>query len=214
MRTHLRLRTIAAGLCGVLAKRQPGRVADLLRLVALAAALSGGTALAAPLYPTELLSSTALPGAWDTRFGSVSAPGPVTINAFAVAGGNVFAGGVFTNLGGVTATNLARWDGSSWTNIGNGFDGPVYALAWDGTNHYVGGQFNTADTVGATNIAKWNGKAWSGLDTGFDGPVYAIAVAGTNLIAGGAFANASGAGMASGQAFGKARSAAGAACCL
>ena len=159
-------------------------------------ALSGGGALAAPLHPTELLSSTALPGAWDTRFGSVSAPGPVTISAFAVSGSNVFAGGVFTNLGGVTATNLARWDGSSWTNMGNGFDGPVYALAWDGTNLYVGGQFNTADTVGATNIAKWNGKAWSGLDTGFDGPVYAIAVAGTNLIAGGAFANASGAGVA------------------
>jgi hypothetical protein len=110
--------------------------------------------------------------------------------ALAVSGTDLYAGGWFTNAGGVPATNIAKWNGSAWSALGSGVDGMVWALAADGTNLYAGGQFTTAGAVPANYIAKWDGSAWSALGSGIDGRVYALAVSGTNLYAGGNFLTA------------------------
>ncbi len=34
--------------------------------------------------------------------------------ALAMWGGNLYAGGAFTNAGGVTANCIAKWNGSTW----------------------------------------------------------------------------------------------------
>jgi trimeric autotransporter adhesin len=123
--------------------------------------------------------------------------------ALAVAGnGDIYAGGGFTQVGGVTVNNVARWNGTSWsalgTGAGNGVDGTVYALAMAGNGSvYVGGYFNRAGTGVANNIALWNGTAWSplmtGMGNGVDRPVYALAMAGNgDIYAGGDFTQASG----------------------
>ena len=50
--------------------------------------------------------------------------------ALAVDGsGNVYAGGEFTVIGTVVANGIAKWDGSTWSALGTGMDGLVYALA-------------------------------------------------------------------------------------
>ena len=93
------------------------------------------------------------------------------VNALAVSGTNLYAGGSFTTAGGVPANYIAKWDGSAWSALGSGISGPnglggVNALAVSGTNLYAGGWFTTAGGVPATNIAKWDGSAWSALGSG------------------------------------------------
>lgn len=131
-------------------------------------------------------------GNWITQFKlPPGLDGPVyamvsTSNAFYVAGS-------FSKAGGVPANNVAKWDGTNWSALGDGIDGQVFALAVMGTNLYAGGQFHSAGTVGAINIAKWNGTNWEPLGGGVDQEfwstpaVFAIYASGTNLFVGGQF---------------------------
>jgi hypothetical protein len=133
--------------------------------------------------------------AWSelgSGLGSGMSGGIPWVNALAVSGTNLYAGGPFTTAGGVTAEYIAKWNGSAWSALGLGMDGPVYALAVSGTNLYAGGWFITAGPVPANYVAKWNGSAWSALGSGMDGSVLALAVSGTNLYAGGQFYTAGG----------------------
>ena len=65
---------------------------------------------------------------------------PVSALAFD-ASGNLYAGGNFTTIGGKIANFIARWNGSSWSDLGLGlWGGYVNALAVDASgNLYVGG---------------------------------------------------------------------------
>ncbi|GAB3870169.1 hypothetical protein GCM10028824_18450 [Hymenobacter segetis] len=134
--------------------------------------------------------------------------GPVRALAVA-ANGDVYAGGSFTQAGGASANNVARWNGTAWSSLGTGSGngitlspGPsnaVFALAI-GTNGdvYAGGSFTQAGGAAANNVAKWNGAAWNPLGSGMtaatDVTVYALAI-GTNgdVYAGGVFTQAGGA---------------------
>jgi hypothetical protein len=118
----------------------------------------------------------------------------------AVSGTNLYAGGDFTNAGGMSANYIAKWDGSSWSALGSGMSGSspyvtcVCALAVSGTNLYAVGDFTNAGGVAANRIAKWDGSTWSALGSGI-GPnsyINALAVSGTNLYAGGQFTTAGG----------------------
>lgn len=110
--------------------------------------------------------------------------------ALAVSGTNLYVGGRFTAAGGVSASNIARWDGRAWSGLGtiHNDNGDLYfevtALAVSGTDLYAGGSFTTAGGVPATNIARWDGRVWSALGSGFNEHVGALAVSGTNLYAG------------------------------
>lgn len=84
------------------------------------------------------------------------------VNAIAVVGNNVYAGGSFKGYGAMTGTNIAQWNGTAWSNMGGGVNGTVYALAVIGNNLYVGGQF-TINGSPASNLAKWDGNSWSSI---------------------------------------------------
>src|SRR6185436_5932460 len=103
------------------------------------------------------------------------------VYALAVSGSDLYAGGEFTTAGGIGATNIAKWDGSSWSPLGLGMNGEVYALAVSGTNLYAGGTFTMAGGNPASRIARWNGSSWSPLGLGMNDWVLALAVSGTNL---------------------------------
>jgi hypothetical protein len=121
--------------------------------------------------------------------------------------GNLYAGGGFSTAGGVSANNIAEWNGSTWTNLGSGiydaeYGDKVYALACDTNgNLYAGGDYLTAGGIIAYSIAKWNGSTWSALGTGLNGPVFSLACdTSGNLYVGGAspgaFSSAGGQGIA------------------
>lgn len=79
-------------------------------------------------------------------------------------------GGVFQEVGQPTtfASNLARWDGTTWSALGGGVNGPVRAMAWlpDGSLA-VGGGFVAAGGFGSSvkvnGVARWDGTSWSSL---------------------------------------------------
>src|SRR5688572_26733243 len=111
-----------------------------------------------------------------------------TVHAVTVDGsGNVCVGGVFSRAGGAPANNIAKWNGSSWSALGAGMDGPVYALAMFGGDLYAGGNFTTAGGSPANYIAKWDGSNWTAVGSGMDSAVLALTVSGSDLYAGGAF---------------------------
>jgi hypothetical protein len=121
------------------------------------------------------------------------------VYTLAVSGTNLYAGGEFTNAGGVAVNYIAKWDGSAWSALGSGLGSAWnnfgWALAVSGNNLYVGGPFATWNGAPANGIAKWDGSAWSALGSGVSGDlpwVSALAVIGTNLYAGGYFTAAGG----------------------
>ena len=113
------------------------------------------------------------------------------VRAIDAAGGDVYAGGVFSSAGGVLANRVAKWNGSAWSALGAGVAGPttmqVRSIAHSGNDVYCGGVFTNIGGVNATNIAKWDGAAWSALGSSLNSNVNALAVSGGELYAGGAF---------------------------
>ena len=118
------------------------------------------------------------------------------VYALAHDGTDLYAGGYFTNAGGVAANRVAKWDSASgtWTNLGSGMDYEVVALAHDGTDLYAGGGFWTAGEVAANRVAKWDPASgtWTHLGSGMENGVLALAHDGTDLYAAGWFTNAGG----------------------
>jgi hypothetical protein len=115
------------------------------------------------------------------------------VNSIAVSGSDVYAGGYFWGVVNLDATNIARWDGMSWHDIGTGLDSDVKAIAVSASDVYVGGWFNDAGgNLNADHIARWDGVTWQALDTGLDSYVNAIAVSGGAVFVGGVFTDAGG----------------------
>src|SRR5439155_570044 len=122
----------------------------------------------------------------DANWTSIGATGPV-FAAVTDGLGALYIGGSFTTVGNVFATNVARWNGTSWSTLGCGVNNSVYALTVSGTDLYAGGAFTNAGCSDANHIAKWDGSNWSALDSGVNNSVYALASSGPDLYVGGSF---------------------------
>jgi len=112
------------------------------------------------------------------------------VQALAMSGSNLYVGGWFTTAGNAVANYITKWDGNTWSGLGQGMDGRVMALATSGTDVYAGGSFARATNSGGAGvtvnrIAKWNGSNWSTLGQGMDGTVLALEASGSDLYAGG-----------------------------
>jgi Domain of unknown function (DUF4347)/Bacterial cadherin-like domain len=137
----------------------------------------------------NVLANDSDPDGDKLRIQSVTTPtkgGTVTIED------DIDAGGEFTTAGGVSANNIAKWNGTTWAPLGTGLDSMVHAITIKGNDIYAGGNFTNAGGGGANKIAKWNGTNWSPLGSGLNGKVRAIAINGSDIYAGGWFTNAGG----------------------
>jgi hypothetical protein len=94
-------------------------------------------------------------------------------------GSALYVAGDFDQVGGIAASNIARYDGESFAPLGEGitgswFNGYVNAMAvyddGNGPALYVGGFFDRAGglEVGYC-IAKWDGQEWSAVGEGLQG---------------------------------------------
>jgi trimeric autotransporter adhesin len=114
---------------------------------------------------------------WDGS--SLSAVGPgftggvTSANALALFNGSVYAGGVFTNSGVNSLSNIARWSGTQWVDVGGGANAAVNTLIThnDGSGNalYASGAFttNSAGTfTGSPRLVRWNGAAWVNTGNG------------------------------------------------
>ena len=96
----------------------------------------------------------------------VGEPSWAGVIALAVSGNDLYVGGNFITAGDSQASNIAKWDGNSWSALGSGLNGFVWALAVSGSDVYAGGRFTNAGGVAVNSIAKWNGSSWSALGSG------------------------------------------------
>lgn len=107
-----------------------------------------------------------------TGVGGIDFP---SVLALAVYNGELYVGGSFTEAGGISANNIARWNGTNWNSAGkgssNGVNGAVNTLAVYNSELYVGGDFRKAGGNSANRIARWDGTNWNSVGTGADNGV-------------------------------------------
>jgi hypothetical protein len=126
--------------------------------------------------------------------------GTASVSTLAVYDGALIVGGGFSTAGGVTANNIARWDGHQWSAMGEpanpGVNATVSTLVVHDGALIAGGSFTSAGSTTVNRIARWNGTAWSALTgpsgTGVDNSVLALTVFDGALVAGGNFTSAGG----------------------
>ncbi len=140
------------------------------------------------VYPVRI-DPTFSDADWIGDWGTLGSNG-VILAIVADDAGNLYLGGNFTAVGNLLANRVAKWDGSDWSALGSGMDGPVRALVESGGDLYAAGTFTTAGGVSANNIAKWDGSAWEPLGSGLNNGVNALVLSGSAIYAGGAFTEA------------------------
>lgn len=91
------------------------------------------------------------------------------------------AGQTFSSAGGVPVQRVARWDGTSWSAVGSGFDdGIVWGLQVfdDGTGPalYATGTFTSSGGTPLRGLAKWNGTSWEDVGMTDDDTYRSLAV--------------------------------------
>ncbi|MBS0195704.1 MAG: hypothetical protein JSR77_03005 [Planctomycetes bacterium] len=59
------------------------------------------------------------------------------ITTMAVGGDNLFVGGSFTSINGVTASRIARWDGAQFSPLGDGLEAAPFDITTDGARAWV-----------------------------------------------------------------------------
>ena len=118
-----------------------------------------------------------------------------TVNALGTFQNDLIVAGFFDDAGGVPVSNIARWNGSSWSSLGSGLAGFAEAMTTFHGELIVAGTFASAGGVAVNNIARWNGATWQplGSPAGMNGPVFGVAVYNGELVAVGEFTSAGGA---------------------
>jgi trimeric autotransporter adhesin len=114
------------------------------------------------------------------------------------AGLQLYAGGNVTTAGGQPVNRIVRWNGTQWSQVGDGLNHHIFALAVfnDGTGAalYAAGQFAASGTETVRYIGKWDGQQWTEVGGGLGTPATSLAVAdlgtGPALYVGGLFTTA------------------------
>jgi hypothetical protein len=128
------------------------------------------------------------------------------VDALAVSGPTVYAGGDFTSIGGSARNHLAALDAAtgqatSWNpNVQNpDFQAEVHAITVSGSTVYVGGRFaavggQTQNSIAALDASTGQATSWNPniQGPGSNPQVSAIAVSGQTVYAGGEFFNSIG----------------------
>ena len=109
------------------------------------------------------------------------------VNAVLPTSSGLVIAGVFTSVDGQPANRVARWNGASWSAMGQGLDGPVTQLIQFNDDIVAAGSFQNSGSSPTARVARWDGAGWVPLGAGFDGPVHALTVFEGTLIAGGEF---------------------------
>ncbi len=155
--------------------------------------INGGTVLVENLAKWDGSS-------WYDVGGGVSMGSNFTTSVYALAarGNDLVVGGNFTMAGSIPANNIAIWDGTQWSTLGDGLNGPVRDILVSGSDIYVGGQFTEAGGNITYSIARWDGTSWHPLGSGINQSNNFAAIATVNsllaspdgLYAGGQFTHA------------------------
>jgi hypothetical protein len=95
-----------------------------------------------------------------------------SVTQFDIAGNFYVAGDLqLPNL--PNTKGVAKWDGTSWTSLASGVDGPINTMVTSSSGQlYIGGNFTKVNNVSANYFARWDGSSWAALGSGFTGDGY------------------------------------------
>lgn len=119
--------------------------------------------------------------------GGVSGPPGFRVRALQVFNGELYVGGTFIMAGAISASNIAKWNGSSWSAIGTGMNGDVHAFTVYNGELYIGGDFTLANGVSVNHLAKLSGNTFVNIGGGVNGIIYGLNVYQNNLYVTGNF---------------------------
>lgn len=74
--------------------------------------------------------------------------------------GSLIVCGNFLKAGDQTVNGIARWDGTQWYPLGEGFNNTVYGVGIFDGKLYAGGAFTASGTAALGRVARWNGTTW------------------------------------------------------
>lgn len=121
-----------------------------------------------------------------------------TVNALALSGTDLYVGGNFTQIGGIAAANIAKYNiqTGKWSNVGSAdaLNGSVSSIVVSGSNVFMGGSFTNAGGVAnADYIVRWDGSAWNAMGAAsLNGIVTEMTLSGTDLYVCGRFTSVDG----------------------
>ncbi len=121
--------------------------------------------------------------------------GSGNITRMLTVGTTLYVAGRFEKMDRRVVNNIAKWDGTKWSGLGKGVDGPVYDMCMVGSDLYVSGDFSVVDggAVEAPSIARWDGTKWNALTKPtVDRSARALAAMGNDLIVAGNFTKVGG----------------------
>ncbi|MFO0857856.1 MAG: hypothetical protein U0640_10920 [Phycisphaerales bacterium] len=133
--------------------------------------------------------------AWAAMGDGFSPPFSTKVYALLpLSNGDLIAAGTFSQSGSTPMQNIARWDGTTWSQFAGGITGSsVRALLQLQSGDIIaGGLFTAAGGVPASNIASWDGFAWHSLGSGTNGQVNTLADRYGTILAGGTFTSVDG----------------------
>lgn len=103
---------------------------------------------------------------------------------------NLYAGGFFNSISGVTAYSAARWDGNQWHPMGDDFQfEQIFSLRFFKNQLYAGGTF-IRQAKNLFHIARWQDTAWISLNGGANLPVRSLFAYNDTLYVAGDFSQA------------------------
>jgi hypothetical protein len=94
--------------------------------------------------------------------------------------GELYAGGFFVDIGGVSVKRIARYDGTAWRDVGGGVTAGmaprVTAMVMYNGELHVAGDMTKVGSVNVKNIARWDGTNWHPVGTGLSSDGLAISM--------------------------------------
>lgn len=81
---------------------------------------------------------------------------PNRVSALQVIGSNLYVGGLFNEIDGLSANNIAKFSSGTFSTMGTGVNNSVFDMTDFNGDLIVGGAFSAAGGSPAYNIAKWD----------------------------------------------------------
>ena len=112
---------------------------------------------------------------WSATGTGHSLDGPIrALTTMTDATGTALYAGIYSRRLGVTESQVSRWDGFGWTQLGGKVNGTVFALEvadfGNGSELYVGGSFTQIGAQPVNRVARWTGTTWAPLAGGITDP--------------------------------------------
>ena len=115
--------------------------------------------------PAEKIARWDCDNEWMAVEGGLSGGDDPFGYTLAIYNDELYVGGRFTQAGGVSAGNIAKWDGTNWSAVGSIENGSVRELQVYNQKLYVGGFFDAVNGINTGHIASYDGASWSALGT-------------------------------------------------